>query len=423
MDLYLMNKYYELSSKYPTLCFKFKLKDEKLKILNVFILGIVTNDGPICFKVDYSLYNVFNVRELYENYEFSSYIKGDINLPDVLKLENVSYFDINDDKLYNYFGNVEEVVIPDKVRVIMNNCFKNNNKIRYVKGDNVEQIYHYAFRNNSNLEKLEFKRTTTLSNLLNVPNLKEIIVGNNLSRIHIEDVISEKLKIVINNGINEHEYIFDCNLDKKFLEQTSAIIEDGGEISLAMINGNVRRYRFIKKDSYDHYNDDIVGICKFEKFFFELPDFLKQILQNYNYTFCVLKNFSYSGICLHDIKMLIFDMNNINISFFHEIGHAIDFCLEKISECDIFKKIFNEEKEFLYSNTNNRKMMFLYDRFFKHIVESEEEFFAESFQRYFEKDEYFYKECPKAYNFINNLMHQLNNNLNDVEVEQQSTLK
>lgn len=65
-------------------------------------------------------------------------------------------------------------------------------------------------------------------------------------------------------------------------------------------------------------------------------------------------------------------------------------------------------------------MMFLYGKFLEHVIESEEEFFAESFNRYFEKDEYFYKESPKTYNFIESLMSQLNNNLDGAEMKQQS---
>lgn len=415
----LIKRYYELLSRYPNLCFKIR----NPKILDKFILGIVTNDGPICLEVDFSLYNEFDVRELPESYEFSSYINGDINLLSNLNLESVSYFDIKDDELYYYFGNVEEVIIPEQVRVVRSDCFKNNNRIKCVKGASVEEIYYYAFRNNINLEKLEFRKVTIISNLFNLPNLKEIIVGKSLSQIDIEDTISEKLKFIIGDGINDHTYIFDYDLDKTFLEKSSAIKENGEEISLAMISDYDRKFRFVKENQFDKYDDCFVGICKFEKLFDELPESLKQILKNYNYTFYIIKNFGYAGMCIHDEKILLFDMNNISSSFFHEVGHAIDFCLEKISSSDIFKNLYNEEKKFLYSNTNSRKMMFLYGKFLEHVIESEEEFFAESFNRYFEKDEYFYKECPKTYNFIENLMSQLNHNLDGAEMKQQPNLK
>lgn len=413
MDSYLINKYHELSSKYPELCFKFRLIDKNPTISNSFILGIVTNKGPICFKLDSSLFNDFNVKELYENHKFSSYVVDDIDLEN-LDLENVSYFDIENDTLYNYFGNVEEVIISDVVRVIQNKCFKSNNYIRYVKGNNVEEIYYYAFVNNNNLEKLEFRRIINIGNLFNIPKLKEIIVGDSLSRIDIEDELSEEFKFFV----NEHLYTFNYDLDERFLEQANAIKKDGEEISLAMINGNDRRFRFIKEDSHDRYNECFVGVCSFEKLYSILPESLKCILQNYNYSFYILKDFPYSGMCKHNERILIFDMSNISVSFFHEVGHAIDFCFGKISDSDTFKNIYNEEKEFLYANTNSHKMMYMTNKFLNHVIESEEEFFAESFQRYFEKDENFYKECPKAYHFVNNLLYQLDNNLDKVPMEQ-----
>ncbi len=400
MNLYLINKYQELSSKYLELCFKFRLIDKSSVNSNSFVLGIVTNNGPICFKLDSSLFNDFNVKELNENHKFSSYVSDDIELEN-LDLENVSYFDIDHDTLYNYFGNIEEVVIPDVVRVIQRNCFKSNNYIRYVKGNNVEEIYYYAFRNNDNLEKLEFRNIISIGNLFNNPKLKEIIIGDSLTRIDIEDELSEEFKFYI----NEHLYTFDYNLDKRFLEQTLAIKENEEEISLAMINGNDRRFRFIKDDSRDSYDECFIGVCKFEKLYNKLPKSLMQILQNYNYSFYILKNFPYSGMCKRNERILIFDMSNIDVSFFHEVGHAIDFCFDKISDGETFKNIYNEEKEFLYANTDGRKMMFMTNNFFEHVIESEGEFFAECFQRYFEGDENFYKECPKACNFITNLMY------------------
>lgn len=415
MDSNLIKKYYALSRRFPSLCFKFKTTDSNSQNQDSFILGITTNDGPICFKVDYSTYNLFDVRKLYEDYEFASYIEGDINSLNNLNLERVSYFDIEDNKLNLYFGNVEEVVIPDEVKIIRADCFKNNNKISSVKGNNVEEIQHYAFRNNSNLEEISFPKITIMLNLLNIPNLKKLTIGTNLSQIKIEDVLSEDLSITISNGLSECEYTFDSNLEKEFLELTSAIKKEDFEISLATIDENGRRYRFIKENIYDQYDDNIVGICKFENYFSKLPISLKHILENDNYTFWLIKHFEGAGMCIYDTKMLIFDTDNIKISFLHEIGHAIDSHLDFISNSAIFRQIYKEEKEFFYTKTSNRKMLFLCDDCFKHVTESEEEFFAESFQRYFEKDEYFYLECPKTYEFIDSLMRQINDNLGNLE--------
>lgn len=421
MNSVLIKKYNELSKKYPNLCFKYKIRDESYNPLNYFLLGIVTNNGPICFKVDNSLYDDFGVKELYEVYDSFFEANENIHSLDNLNLENVSYFAIKDGELYYYFGNEENINIPTHVKTIRSNCFNLNDKIKYVKGDSVEVIMHYAFRNNCSLEKLEFKRAITISNLLNVPNLKEIVVGTSLSTIIIEDDISKKLSFVISHETKEHKYTFDCNLEEKFLIQAAATKENDTQNSIVMIKGNNKKFRFVKKDRFDKYNGNFISICKFEKLFDKLPELLKQILQEY--TFCIIENFEYGGMYIHEAKMLIFDMDNFAISFFHEIGHAFDFFLEKISNTESFKNIYQEEKDALYSKTHNRKMLFLSSQFLKHTIESEEEFFAEAFQRYFENDNDFYTECPKTYNFIQNLLQELQNYHTNNETESKLILK
>lgn len=409
MNIYLLMKYYKILAVYPELCFKFILKDKNNGIKNKFILGVITSDGPVCYGLDNSLWDKFDVRILNPNHEFSSYIKGDEHTLDNLDLKDVSYFDTNGEKLRYYFGRKEEVVVPDEIKIIGRHAFAFNNYIKSVKGNNVIDIYKNAFYSNEKLEKLDFKKLEYLTEVSKVPSLREIKIGNELKLFNLY-LPNFDIDFIVSEEENEFRYKYDKNLEEIFLHEISGEKIDNAEncteINVIRINGNDRRYRIKREDKRNKIQDKLTTACIFEKLYKQLPDSIKTILENLGYTYYLTENFDYPGACLKEYNIILYDFNYIKYCFFHEIAHALD-CYYNISIKEKFNKIFYEEREFLYKTISLKRIN---SENIKYFISSSEEYFAECFQRYMEKDECFYKECPKTYEYIENFIKDLNAN-------------
>lgn len=82
--------------------------------------------------------------------------------------------------------------------------------------------------------------------------------------------------------------------------------------------------------------------------------------------------------------------NRIEYVLYHEIGHAYDYCMQRISDTEEFKEIFEDEKE----------------NFHKYIEDDEyytantHEYFAETFEEYVKENENLKNYLPKTYSFI-----------------------
>lgn len=392
MDKELLYKYSELTKKYPNHCFKYPSKD-------AFILGIVTQNGIICYKVEKDIYDLFNVRILDYCFEFNSYIEGNHNSLDNLNLEEVSHFEIKENTLFYYFGNDEELIIPIDVYSIYNGAFRYNDKIRYVKGESINEISYYAFRDNKNLEKIQFPKATRIGNLLNVPNLKEVILGTNINSFYLEDPLTDfKTIIVDDESSRECTIQHNSNIPIFFLE----LGDYNGAI--ARIKGNTIGYEFKNKIS-DHFNEVLI----FQKLYFKLPLCIRKIIEDLKYTFYLIDDLPYAGEAVSSTKVIKLDFECVTHVLYHEIGHAIDFYLNNISKTDEFKNIYNIEKNMMYSNLSTRQS-YIMSNHKKHILSSSIEFFAECFSRYFNDTKSFYEECPSAYNYINDLINELNMN-------------
>lgn len=390
----LILQYKELSLKYPELCFKYK--DET----NEFILAIVTNNGPVGFKVNEELFDSINVKndKALKTFLPISFKTSFNNL----SLKDVNRFIIDGNKLLYYFGNKENVIIPDNISIINSHCFDGNGKIKSVKGNNVEEIGYYAFKNNSNLEKIEFKKVISMGNLLRLPSLKEIIIGSSVESINIEDELNPDLKITI----DDDTFIFDSNLENKFLKDASCENPEGDIISLSMISEDSKRYNFKKSERFDKYCKDIVGLCTFKKLFDSLQPEIKKVYQDY--IFYVFKNFDFGGMCIAEDKVIVYDSDQIRNSFYHELGHALDFMFGLSGTLE-FRKIYMTESRNIYNFFSDSQLI-LSTEYIYHILESEKEFFAECFNIYFKDKENLYKHCPDVYNYIENVIKELSAN-------------
>ena len=403
----LKEDYNELFRKYPELCFKYKIKNPNNDEYR-FVLGIITSDGPFCFDTDETLWDSFNIKSINATNSFLSNIKWNSNLTSTNMLEKVCYFIVEEDELIYYFGNIDDVILPNEIKKISSYAFANNHLLKSVKGDNVEYISYYSFIHNKNLEKLDFKNAIHIGNLLDVPNLNTLIIGCNLSEINIETDLSKNFIIVVSNDNGESIYTFNQELEQSFLNRLSATKTDNEEISIVGIDNRTRNYSFTKSDRKEQYKNCISSICLFEFMFSKLPDSIKKLLNNNDYILYLIKDFPYSGMCSNENKLILVSMENIRIALYHEIGHAVDFCLGNISNGAKFKKIYMEEKELLYSNKSIDKKVCYDIGFVNHVKQTESEFFAECFQRYFEKDEVFMRECPQTWNFFSALEYELN---------------
>ena len=405
--LNIKDNYNELFRKYPELCFKYKVKNSNNDEYS-FVLGIITSDGPFCFDTDETLWDSFNIKSINPSDSFLSNIKWNSNLISTNILGKVCYFVVEEDELIYYFGNVDDVILPNEIKKISSYAFANNHLLKSVKGDNVEYISYYAFIHNKYLEKLDFKNAIHIGNLLDVPNLNTLIIGCNLSEINIETDLSKSFIIVVNNDNGESIYTFNSELEQSFLKRLEATKTDNEEISIVEIDNNTRNYSFTKSDRREQYNNCISSISSVEFMLAKLPDSIRTLLNNNDYILYLIKDFPYSGMCSNENKLILVSMENIRIALYHEIGHAIDFCLGNISNSTNFKKIYMEEKELLYSNKNIDKIVCFDRGFINHVKETESEFFAECFERYFERDELFMKECPQTWNFFSTLESELN---------------
>ena len=117
-------------------------------------------------------------------------------------------------KITKYTGSSETVVIPSKINEmpvteIAFNTFADNHNIRCVTiSEGVEQIWHYAFKNCVNLEKVELPNSLIniqQSAFLNCSRLKNIDIPDNVSFIGIGAFADCKSleKIEIPDGVND----------------------------------------------------------------------------------------------------------------------------------------------------------------------------------------------------------------------------
>lgn len=78
----------------------------------------------------------------------------------------------------------------------------------------------------------------------------------------------------------------------------------------------------------------------------------------------------------------------------HEMGHYVDHMNDRIANSDAFVAIYEAEKDSFQINMEK-------DSYF---IQNSAEFFAESFEEYFENSASLKAACPETYEFINNLV-------------------
>lgn len=100
---------------------------------------------------------------------------------------------------------------------------------------------------------------------------------------------------------------------------------------------------------------------------------------------------TYSGLTMAISKKIILDYRYYTDSLIHEIGHSVNINNNwKYTENQEFVNIFNEEKENIaFSNLKNG--------YYKINID---EYFAQSFELYYENSDLLYKTAPKTYLYI-----------------------
>lgn len=82
-------------------------------------------------------------------------------------------------------------------------------------------------------------------------------------------------------------------------------------------------------------------------------------------------------------------------SVIHEIGHAVDDCLDFPSKSESFNSIYEDEKEqIIVTGVDNPS----------YCKQSSQEYFAEAFQMYIYNPEVLKSSVPKTYSFIDKMM-------------------
>lgn len=405
-NIKLLEKYKKLSLEYSELCFKYK------NLENKYFLSIATNNGIKSFEVDMKSYNETNVKTIDFTYihllQYAlNIIEENDNILDNLDLENVSYFLMDNETLFYYIGNEENVVIPSNVKTLIPGCFKDNDKIRRVYSNSVKKVYYYAFRNNKNLERIDLKNAVSISNVYQVPNLKELITTTSLESINIEDDLSEQLSIIIEDV--DKRYISDLKIVEDFYHYGFFTIKDDScaailENAILFINNREGRYISNK----EKLNSAIKAMIDFEREYKKLPISIKEILESQGYVYFIMSNYLYGGSCNDNYKVIAYDMRKVKNCFYHEIGHAVDFYLQTKSLENEFLKIYYIEKDNIYSNLPDFKRVD--NNYIQYVTKTPEEFFAECFNIYFTDSQQLFLQCPQAYNFIKMILIDLDNN-------------
>ncbi len=391
----LIQKYKELTNKYNYLCFKIK-GDKK------FTLGIVSNNGPIIIELDNKYYDMFNVKRVYDLNNFDNIIPANKSVLDLTNFDNVSYFIIRNNTLYDYYGNLETVIVPNTVLKIGYEAFKDNIFIKNVIAENTTEIVHYAFRNNPNLMSLYVPNCTWIGNILNCPNLKDYTLSGFICGFINEDNKYENSTITI--GMTS--YTFDSSIEEEFMKKFSVIKDNPNEqIQLVKLSKNERLFRSVNNDKR---NQTIIALANTERLFSSLPDTIKDIFYMTNHELYIVDCLPEAGWYIEEDKSIILREDGILLSFYHEFGHMIDAYLNHISSTEDFIRIYKMEANNLYKSDNSSLRYKLFD----HCTKDEHEYFAESIQRYLRKDESFLLDCPNTYNFIKEIFKELENNHN-----------
>lgn len=391
----IIQKYKELTHKYNSLCFKIK-GDKK------FTLGIVSNNGPIIIELDNKYYDEFNVKKIYDINNFDNVIYADDSILNSTVFDNVSYFIIKDNTLYDYYGNCETVIVPSNVLKIGYEAFRDNVFIKNVIAENATEIVHYAFRNNPNLKSLYIPNCIWIGNILNCPNLKEYTLSGFVNGFINED--NNYDNSIINVGLSS--YFFDSSIEDEFMKKFNVIKENPNEqIQLVKISKNERLFRSVNNNKR---NQTIIALANTERLFSSLPESIKEIFYTTSHELYIVDSLPDAGWYIAEDKSIILREDGILLSFYHEIGHMIDAYLNNISSTEHFIRIYYMEANNLYKNCNNS----LRYKLFEHCSKDEHEYFAESIQRYLKKDESFITDCPNTFIFIKEILEELENKYN-----------
>lgn len=398
----MLDIYKELSIKYKELCFK-------VKNGNFFIIGIMTNSGPIVYKFDIKYFYDFNVCELDNLDYFNSLEEATAKLLNETDFSNVGYLVIKDSKLYKYFGNEQVVNIPNNVHTILTNAFMNNDAITVVSGNGITDVHHYAFRNNKKLTTLSFPNLKWLANILNAPNLKNYTISDHMMGFINED--NDYSDSTIN--VNGTPYVFDDSLESEFMERVEVYKENPSEeIQLVKLSDGVRKFRSVHDENR---NQTIAALSHLEGLFNNLPDIIKDIFYKTNHTIYVVNELPDAGLYYVDENIILIHRTQVRYALYHEIGHMIDKYLEDISQTFDFKKIYYSEAHNLYKK-NPMIDIIMTKECREHLISTSTEYFAESVKRYLENDSTFQSECPNTYMFIKDSIEYL-------EKKNQATLK
>ena len=169
-------------------------------------------------------------------------LKKDADFSAIKKTPEESYdpneFDIEDGVLYEYLGNSEEVTIPYGVKIIGENAFKENQKIKKVNfpdtvteidqyvfyncvslaevnnTENITKIGCYSFFNCSKLEKININNVIKIGNgvFWECKSLKRLRISNNTESIgNYAFYGCENLTISVNNACSyEKDSFYGC---------------------------------------------------------------------------------------------------------------------------------------------------------------------------------------------------------------------
>lgn len=393
----LIDRYRYLEKNYNYLCFKCIVGEYN-------IIYVYSNQGIIALEVKKEVYDSFNVSE--ENYlkYASSLESATINKLDSITFDNVEYFIIDGDNLKKYIGNRSNVVIPNNVKVIETNAFKDNSFIESVSGENVSDVYHYAFRNNDRLKRIAFPNMQYLHNIYNCPNLKEYVLSNKLTSFSNEDNNFNGSSITI-SGKENHTYKFDDSLESELFKKINGRKSNPfEEVQIVKLNKNDRKFRTIREIPFNYL---ITSLSNIDRMYESLPESVKYIIENNDYDIYLVSGLDSAGVFVNELNLIMYDEHQFMFCFYHEIGHLLDFYLNRISSSSSFIEIFNIEKDNLYKKSKTRKKIFFGENQFDHFVSTPVEFFAECFQRYMVNDEDFKNECPLSYEYIDNLINNL----------------
>jgi len=134
-----------------------------------------------------------------------------------------------------------------------------------------------------------------------------------------------------------------------------------------------------------------------EKQYNSLPESIRNLLESTNLKMYIIDYLEHSGDYNNKKNIAIFNNNSMGIDIHHEIGHALDYALNKDSDNDIWKTIYenNKDKVSLFI----KKPLLL-----NHLTSNKEEFFAFIFDNYISNNEKLLKEIPEAYEYMNQLV-------------------